>query len=88
MARRGASDPAVVASGYARPTHPHGVKGEDIPLGARVIRVVDSFSAMIDERPYKQAREILEAIDEIKDHAGTTFDPDVVKAFLKVVESA
>lgn len=67
--------------------YPHGAKGEEIPLGARVIRVVDSFSAMIDERPYKQAREILEAIEEIKDHSGTTFDPDVVNAFLKVVDS-
>ena len=46
--------------------YPHKAKGEEIPLGARVIRVVDSFSAMIDERPYKQSRGFDDAIKEIK----------------------
>jgi putative nucleotidyltransferase with HDIG domain len=66
--------------------YPHGAKSDEIPIGARVIRVVDSFSAMIDERPYKQARTAAEAIDEIKNNSGKIFDPQVVDAFLKVVE--
>jgi putative nucleotidyltransferase with HDIG domain len=67
--------------------YPHSAKGEEIPLGARVIRVVDSFSAMIDERPYKDARSLEEAIKEIKTYTGTIFDPKVVEAFFKVIDS-
>ncbi len=67
--------------------YPYGVKGEEIPLGARVIRVVDSFSAMITERPYKQTRSIDEAINEIITYSGTTFDPLVTKAFLQVIKT-
>jgi putative nucleotidyltransferase with HDIG domain len=66
--------------------YPHGAKGEEIPLGARVIRVVDSFSAMITERPYKQTRSIDEAINEIITYSGTAFDPQVTKAFLQVIK--
>ena len=65
--------------------YPHGAKGEEIPLGARLIRVVDSFSAMIDDRPYKDPRSFEETIEEIKTHTGTLFDPQVVEAFFKVI---
>lgn len=65
--------------------YPHGAKGEEIPLGARVIRVVDSFSAMITERPYKKTLSIDEAINEIKTYTGTIFDPQVTKVFLQVI---
>jgi len=65
--------------------YPHKTKGEDIPIGARVIRVVDSFSAMIDDRPYKSPRNFNEAIEEIKTYTGTVFDPKVVDAFFQVI---
>ena len=56
---------------------------EDIPLGARILAVADSFDAMTSDRPYRAALSIGQAILEIKRCTGTQFDPAVVKAFLK-----
>jgi putative nucleotidyltransferase with HDIG domain len=67
--------------------YPYGAKGEEIPLGARVIRVVDSFSAMIDERPYKETRKFEEALDELRNNSGTMYDPRVVDAFFQTIKS-
>lgn len=67
--------------------YPEGLKGGEIPLPARILCVADSFDAMIADRPYKRAMEFEEAIQHIKSNTGTQFDPDVVKAFLKVSES-
>jgi len=64
------------------------IAGSDIPLGARILAVADAFDAMISDRPYRSAMSITEAIDEIKRCTGTQFDPDVVAAFLKTVETA
>ena len=60
------------------------VRGEDIPLGARVLAVADAFDAMTSDRPYRSALSIDEAIAEIGRCAGTQFDPVVVTAFLKI----
>jgi len=57
--------------------------GKDIPLGARILAVADSFDAMTSDRPYRAAMSASKAIAEIKKCAGTQFDPAVVKAFLK-----
>ncbi len=57
--------------------------GEEIPLGARILAVADSFDAMTSDRPYRSAMAADIAIAEIKKCAGTQFDPVVVKAFLK-----
>lgn len=65
--------------------YPSGIGGDAIPLGARIIAVVDSFNAMVSDRPYRKAMELEVAIKELKDNAGTQFDPDVVDAFLKVL---
>jgi putative nucleotidyltransferase with HDIG domain len=65
--------------------YPYGLKGDDIPLGARIIGVVDSYSAMRDERPYKRPVSHAEAIDELKRNAGILFDPQVVNVFLYVL---
>lgn len=65
--------------------YPLGLKGEDIPLGARVIAVVDSYDAMTIDRPYHRAISPAEAREELRRHAGTQFDPRVVKAFLEVL---
>ncbi len=66
--------------------YPHGIKGSEIPIGARIISVVDSFSAMRDERPYKKPFSFEKAIDELNRNAGSMYDPKIVKAFLHVLE--
>jgi len=59
-------------------------KGEDIPLGARILAVADAFDAMTSDRPYRSAMSIADALDEIKRCASAQFDPAVVDAFLKI----
>jgi diguanylate cyclase (GGDEF)-like protein/PAS domain S-box-containing protein/putative nucleotidyltransferase with HDIG domain len=65
--------------------YPSGIRGEDIPLGARVIAIADVYQALISDRPYHKAFTKSAAIDIIKKSSGTQFDPRVVSAFLKVV---
>ncbi|MBA7708342.1 Cyclic di-GMP phosphodiesterase [subsurface metagenome] len=57
--------------------------GKDIPLGARILAVADSFDAMTSDRPYRAAMPASKAVTEIKRCAGAQFDPAVVKAFMK-----
>ena len=64
--------------------YPDGLSGREIPLGARIIAVADSLSAMLQERPYRSAMSYREALDEIKACTGTQFDPVVVEAFFAV----
>ncbi|HAW49855.1 TPA: hypothetical protein DCX16_02755 [bacterium] len=59
------------------------LKGDQIPLGARILAVADSFDAMLSDRPYRKALTPDAAIAELKEGVGTQFDPLVVKAFLK-----
>ncbi len=66
--------------------YPYGIKGEEIPLPARIIAVADSFDAMTSDRPYRKALSLEAAIKELKDNSGSQFDPDVVKAFIKLIE--
>ncbi|MFH1655526.1 MAG: HD domain-containing phosphohydrolase [Candidatus Omnitrophota bacterium] len=66
--------------------YPAGLKGDQIPIEARIMAVADAFEAMIAGRPYKNIRTIKQAVDEIKRNAGTQFDPKVVEAFLKVTK--
>ena len=61
--------------------YPDGLRGADIPLGSRIVAVADSFDAMTSERPYGTQRTAAEALREIRDCAGTQFDPVVVEAF-------
>lgn len=63
--------------------YPRGLKGEQIPLGARIFAVVDAFDAMTSYRPYRDPQTFQKARDEIRKGAGTQFDPNVVDAFLK-----
>ncbi|MBS3787579.1 HD domain-containing protein [Candidatus Bipolaricaulota bacterium] len=67
--------------------YPEGLKGEDIPLGSRIVAVADVWNALRTERPYRGALEKDEAIEEIKDMAGVKLDPTVVEALLAIVES-
>lgn len=64
--------------------YPDGIAGEAIPLGARILTVVDSYSAIVDARIYKAARSQAEAIAELQRGKGTQFDPRVVEAFLEI----
>jgi hypothetical protein len=61
--------------------YPFGLAGEDIPLGARIIAVADTFDAVTSTRPYRPARSHGEAIDILRHDAGTRLDPAVVRAF-------
>jgi putative two-component system response regulator len=64
--------------------YPHGLKGEEIPLEARILAVADVFDALTHERPYKDAWNIQNAVEEIKKQSGKQFDPQVVEAFLSL----
>jgi putative nucleotidyltransferase with HDIG domain len=63
------------------------IAGSGIPLGARIIAVADAFDAMTSDRPYRSAMSVAEAVHEIKQGAGTQFDPAIITAFLKTVGS-
>ena len=65
--------------------YPYGLKGEQIPLGARILAVVDTYVAITDERVYRKARSHAEAISELVRCSGSQFDPTVVDAFLEIV---
>jgi putative nucleotidyltransferase with HDIG domain len=67
--------------------YPAGLKGKDIPLEARLLSVADAYDAMTSLRPYHNQRTPQEAIDELKRCAGTTFDPELVEVFCKVIQS-
>ncbi|HEV2306594.1 MAG TPA: HD domain-containing phosphohydrolase [Candidatus Acidoferrales bacterium] len=62
--------------------YPRGLRGEEIPLGARIFAVADTFDAMTSDRPYRKALPVSAAREEIERFSGTQFDPCVVKAFL------
>jgi PAS domain S-box-containing protein/putative nucleotidyltransferase with HDIG domain len=65
--------------------YPEGLKGDEIPLPARIICVADSYDSMTSDRPYRTALEKEHAIAELRRNSGTQFDPDVVEAFLRSV---
>ena len=61
--------------------YPDALAGDDIPLGARIVSVCDSFDAMTGDRPYRAGMDVDAALAELERCAGTQFDPDVVRAF-------
>jgi len=65
--------------------YPHGLKGETIPLGARIIAVADAYDTMVAGRVYQKPRTPEEAAAELLANAGTQFDPDVVRVFIDKV---
>jgi diguanylate cyclase (GGDEF)-like protein len=62
--------------------YPRGLKGEEIPIRARIITVADSYDAMVSERPYRKSLTHQEAIDEIQRNLGTQFDPKIGQLFI------
>jgi putative nucleotidyltransferase with HDIG domain len=68
--------------------YPDRVRGEEIPLMARIVAVADAYSAMTSERPYRVALSGAEARERLEQEAGKQFDPHVVEAFVAVLERA
>lgn len=66
--------------------YPDGLKGEQIPLGARLIAVCTAYDAMVHDKPYRPAMDEEEAIRAIRAGAGSKYDPAVVDAFLKALK--
>ena len=66
--------------------YPRGLAAEAIPLGARILAVVDAWESMTTSRPYRSARSAEEAVEELEREAGAQFDPDVVAAFQVLLE--
>jgi len=67
--------------------YPRGLKGDQIPLGARIFAVADTFDAITSDRPYRAAQSIPSARREIQKHSGHQFDPRVVETFLSIPET-
>jgi HD-GYP domain-containing protein (c-di-GMP phosphodiesterase class II) len=63
--------------------YPKGLKGEEIPLFARIIGVADAYHAMTIDRPYRKALEAAEAISELLKYKGKQFDPKIADALIK-----
>ncbi len=60
--------------------------GEDIPVGARLLTICDSYDAIVSDRPYRKGRSHEEAIDELRRCSGTQFDPEIVEHFIAAIE--
>lgn len=67
--------------------YPYGLKGKQIPLGARIIAVADAYEAMTADRPYRKALDQETALGELRRGRGTQFDPEVVDAFLAALNA-
>lgn len=66
--------------------YPRGLKGDKIPLAARMIALADSFDAMISHRPYRRAMSVVEALEKIKRGSGRQFDPVLAELFVQMHE--
>ena len=64
--------------------YPRNLKGDQIPLGARIFAVADTFDAITSDRPYRAAQSISSARREIQQYSGTQFDPEIVKVFFSI----
>ncbi|MBK5109480.1 MAG: HD domain-containing protein, partial [Anaerolineales bacterium] len=67
--------------------YPEGLRGEDIPLVARIVSVADGFDAMTTDRPYSSARSLEQARGEIVQGSGSRYDPFIVEAFMRAWDS-
>ncbi len=65
--------------------YPDGLTGDQIPVGAKIVCVADSFDAMTTDRPYRRRRSLADAIDDFRRSAGTQFEPEVVVAFCRAL---
>lgn len=85
---KGAVD--VVRHHHERPDgegYPDGLKADQIPIGARILNVADAFDAMTSDRPYRQRRSMLEALEELRKGSGSEFDPVVVEYLIRILKN-
>jgi response regulator RpfG family c-di-GMP phosphodiesterase len=66
--------------------YPRGLKGEDIPLSARIFAVVDVWDALLSVRPYKPAWPLEKVVEELQNQKGKHFDPAVIDKFLELLD--
>ncbi|MBF8289815.1 MAG: Diguanylate cyclase [Chloroflexi bacterium] len=64
--------------------YPYGLRGNEIPLGARIVAIADAYDAMIQDRPYKKKISHEAAVEEMRRHSGTQFDPELVELFCDI----
>jgi HD-GYP domain-containing protein (c-di-GMP phosphodiesterase class II) len=67
--------------------YPNGLRGNSIPIGARILTVVDAYDAMTDDRPYRRPKTHKQAMIELQRNRGYQFDPIVVDTFCSVIET-
>jgi HD-GYP domain-containing protein (c-di-GMP phosphodiesterase class II) len=67
--------------------YPAKLKGSEIPIGSRIVSVIDAFDAMVSSRPYRKGLPLEEAIQRLHQSSGTQFDPAVIKSFVPIAES-
>jgi HD-GYP domain-containing protein (c-di-GMP phosphodiesterase class II) len=65
--------------------YPHGLKGNEIPIGARIIAILDAYRSLTSNRPYRKAYSKRNAMEILGRESGTKFDPQVTAAFLKIL---
>jgi len=66
--------------------YPSGLKGEEIPVGARIIALADAYQALTSDRPYRKAYNKVEVTKILKNESGVKYDPNVINAFLKILK--
>jgi HD-GYP domain-containing protein (c-di-GMP phosphodiesterase class II) len=67
--------------------YPDGLSGHDIPLGARIIAVAETFDILVSNVPWREALPVEQAVQEVRQNSGTQFDPLVVEAFLTALDT-
>jgi HD-GYP domain-containing protein (c-di-GMP phosphodiesterase class II) len=67
--------------------YPHGLKGENIPLVARIMAVADAFDAMTSKRIYRDMKDIEYAIEQLEKGKQSQFDPEIAEVFLQLIKS-
>jgi putative nucleotidyltransferase with HDIG domain len=68
--------------------YPEGLRGDSIPLGARIIAIIDAYEVMTSHRIYQKSRTPIQALEELYEHAGTQFDAELVAPFYKFLETS
>ena len=65
--------------------YPDGLRGHEIPVGARILNVADAFDAMISDRPYRKGKTVPQALEELRNGSGSEFDPVVVEYLTRLL---